>query len=239
MKYRGFLKVLVSLGFLALIFNPKLVLGAANVYQYGDYNTASIDQTGPLNEANIYQGEESNPSYYGYAKIIQTLDGTNQATIWQVGGSEGASNIASIYQDSETSTATISQTFTEGDSSNEAYITQSGDENSALITQLGSGNYAKQYQEASSNYASIYQEGTSHYAYQEQTGSENEAYISQYGDSNIAEQYQYTNGNYAYIYQEGTFNEAYQYQGYSGSYGGYSSTISQNGNYNYASVTQN
>lgn len=214
----------------------------AEIYQQGNWNTASQVQEGIENQSYITQIGNSN--YAG------NVDWAGQ---WQSGGAGwfgiGNRNYSKIYQDgagNRTAQTTV------GDD-NEAYITQYGLNNDAGFygdSELWEGSVhfnAGQRQFGNDNFASIYQDGEGNNAVQRQNeydvpGHRNTAIIKQYetnsgaywGEIVGAGQKQFGNDNWAEIYQDGFENYAYSIQTGDGNW----VSQSQIGNYNYSIVTQ-
>lgn len=234
---------------LALLLVPVVALGQ-EVYQYGSRNEATLDITGGTTlSAVINQGTSTADAFDNVATITQVEGNTNNATIKQLGkwsNAEqfqyyGTNNKALIEQEGNgTGLATMNKaTQTQGvndvaapfSTDNFAYIKQIGNSNQATQTQTGTFNNAALLV---NNTPGIFQNGNGNIATQTQNGNSNEATISQTGNSNQATQTQTGDNHKAYITQNGNNNQCTQ------DLGGLiarTSTVTQTGNFNIATVT--
>jgi hypothetical protein len=140
----------------------------AEIYQYGDFNGASIYQAsndsyaliyqfGDGNSSNISQYSGANNTAYSYQYSNSNYSGISQggsnnyASVWQYNSNGNFSTIsqsgdyngASVLQGAPlASSSSVSQTGT----SNGAYVQQTVTGGTSNITQNGSGNYTQVYQ---------------------------------------------------------------------------------------------
>lgn len=223
--------------------------------QYGgSYNEALIDQLGTWNDA-----RQEQKGTHNHAKIEQTGTGTSELEINIAHQRQALHNPGS-----DGNKATIKQVGL----GNTADQTQDGWNNSLEslvparygIEQRGDLNEATQIQVGSHQTGTIFQDGNSNHALQNQSCCYNTATIDQIFDDNTASQLQIGGvKNKAEIRQVGWDNEAYQTQSGNwntakafqldgaclntsiqdqGGIGGHTSTVTQVGFHNFASVIQ-
>jgi len=195
---------------------------SATQIQNGLSNTADLDQKGSWPAGSTVESET------GYQEQVGS---NNQATLWQLSDGGSGGNNGNQYQNGTGNTViawqhTISSTVDQD---------QLGSDNEAHAYQTGYAGYIRQYQEGVQNVAAVDEQGAGGWAAgnkaeQTQIGNWNKSEISQYGTGGAKS----AEGNEAYVAQYGHDNWAGE-----GLYNNALFGIYQEGNYNYASITQN
>lgn len=183
----------------------------SNIYQTANSSSASVDQDGLDNTADIDQLNGSG------APSTTNWPGNAEATIKQLGNW----NYARQYQREHSNSFALSKQKGNG---NTSYQEQKGNKSNATITQgtsldLANNNTAKQWQKGSVNVASATQTGDANTSYQYQNVGDSRkalATVEQSGDHNMATQRQMggdtDNRGSLLIKQSGHWNTATQKQ---------------------------
>ena len=237
------------------------VAASANVYQDGDLNSSTIEQSGLLA---ITGRSDLGPLNYDATGVSQAGD-NNRSFVEQRGGSSTV-----VIQDSSLAALGNQSDVMQGTGNGQAYVMQVGGNNDswinqqteaccgqptpvATVNQMGDDHIASIDQTITSRGAdaTITQTGLSNDSYitqnaqgpvgsegsvaaTNQSGDNNYSLIDQQAELNDADVWQSGNSNFSYVYQNGTDNTADVAQHSDGN----ASTITQNGTGSTATVTQ-
>lgn len=198
-----------------------LINGRSNsqrIDQFGASSTASVTQTGEINESGLRQevgatnsdATHDQTGIYNLAITNQSADNVS-ATVTQSGVPAAGGfltahgdNDSRINQSGANSIATVDQTAnvpTNGRPSNFSTIVQSGAESGASVTQSGDGNTSDVGQLGINNDATITQIGLNNDSGVSQTGNDNVATVGQNGNGGISDVSQQSNNNDATVSQ--------------------------------------